>query len=325
MILLEMNLKKILLFSTFLVLLSACVHSPVTSQNEDDQTLTIPQLESDAPDLQTTLTISTVTTSLEPGNTEHKLSIAGKVRTYFLYVPTEKVHLRDLPVVFIFPGYHMDAKDMRALGLNHMADQKDFLVVYPNGIDLSWNAGGCCGPAAIDNIDDIEFIRLVLSDIKTFASVDQKRIYATGFSNGAMFTYRLACEMSDIFAAIAPLSGPLMYSPCQPQDPVSIMHIHGLADVVVPFSGGLGSASVSKITFPPVAQSISTWVKLDGCSSSAQVEKKGIINQTTYSQCKSGSSIELYTIDGMVHDWPANDVMPTPNMIWAFFAAHPKP
>ena len=318
-------MKKILLFSTCLILFSACLPSTVATQNNSEQTQIASPLASVAPSLQPTLSSTAAVINLKPGNTEHKLTFDGKERSYFLYVPTETVNLRNLPVVFIFPGYHMDAKDMRALGLNHMADQKDFLVVYPNGIDLSWNAGGCCGPAAIDNIDDIGFIRFVLSDIKTFASIDQKRIYATGFSNGAMFTYRLACEMSDTFAAIAPLSGPLMYSPCQPQNPVSIMHVHGLADVVVPFDGGLGSASVSKITFPPVEQSISTWVQLDGCTGSAQVDKNGKINHTTYTPCKSGSSIELYTIEDMVHDWPANDLMPTPNLIWAFFAAHPKP
>ena len=112
-----------------------------------------------------------------------------------------------------------------------------------------------------------------------------------------MFVYRLACEMSDTFAAVAPVAGPLFYSPCKPKEPVSVMHVHGLADPAVPYAGG--PSGYPSMVFPSVAESIAAWVKLDGCTGDAQVEEQGIVTHTAYASCKAGTAVELYAIDGI--------------------------
>ena len=171
--------------------------------------------------------------------------------------------------------------------------------------------------------DEAAFVRQMLSDLETLASLDPRRIYAVGFSNGAMLVYRLACEMSDTFAAVAPLAGTLFYTPCQPQQPVSLVHVHGLEDTVVPYAGGgdLISGGV-----PSVEQGIATWVQLDGCSRAAQVEQQeGGITHTAYTSCQSGSAVELYTVQVLGHGWPSMAEFPASEVIWDFFVAHPKP
>jgi polyhydroxybutyrate depolymerase len=263
--------------------------------------------------------------TIQPGNYTRSVKIGSWGRSYYLHIPSNISSLRPAPVVFAFHGNTMTNSDMEAYtGFTTIANQYGFLIIYPQGVFSSWNAGGCCGGAMDENIDETAFVRWILSDLETLAPIDPKRIYATGFSLGGMLVYRLACEMSDTFAAIAPVSGRLYYNPCQPQQPVSVIHIHGLSDPVVPYVES-GIPDVSGFIPPPIEQGIATWAQLDGCTSSPQIEKQDIVTHTVYSSCKSGTAVELYTLDGLEHAWAQPDLWPTSTTIWEFFAAHPKP
>ena len=266
---------------------------------------------------------------IQPGDSERTLKVGDLDRSYLLHIPPNLDSSRPAPVVFAFHGYGGGAANIQTFGFNETADNNGFLVVAANGTGsgnaLSWNAGSCCGSAVENNVDETAFVRQILTDLGTIVKVDPKRIYATGFSNGAFLVYRLACEMSDTFAAVAPVSGYLIYGPCQPQQPVSVIHVHGLADSVVPFAGD-GNGTPGGSPAPSVDQSIATWVQLDGCGDSAQMEKqKNIITHTVYTDCRSDSAVELYTIESQGHVWPSIYVLPASNVIWDFFAAHPKP
>ena len=182
----------------------------------------------------------------------------------------------------------------------------------------------CCGYAVVNSVDEAAFIRQILSDLGMIARIDPKRIYAAGFDNGAMLSYRLACEMPGTFAAIAPVAGVLLYyGPCQPQQPVSVMHVHGLSDTDVPYAGG-GLPGFGA-EYSPVAYGIATWVQLDGCTRSAQVAKEGSVTHAVYAACRAGTAVELYTIDGLGHMWPSLLGTHVSKIIWDFFAGHPKP
>ena len=264
---------------------------------------------------------------IPPGDSERALKVGDLDRSYLLHIPPGLDSSRPVPVVFAFHGYGGSAANIQTFGFNETADTNGFLVVAPMGTgqsnDLSWNAGSCCGIAVAGNVDEAAFVRQILTDLEKIAKVDPKRIYATGFSNGAFLVYRLACEMSDTFAAVAPVSGNLLYSPCQPQQPVSVIHVHGLADSVVPFADGGNGIPAGSLSGD---QSIATWVQLDGCSGSAQVEKqKNIITHSAYTACRANSAVELYTIESQGHVWPSIYVFPASNVIWDFFSAHPKP
>jgi polyhydroxybutyrate depolymerase len=262
--------------------------------------------------------------TLQPGDSERSLKVGNLDRSYLLHIPPGLDASQPAAVVFAFHGYSGGASDIQSFGFNDTADKKGFLVVAPNGTGpmgaLSWNAGSCCGVAVSEAVDETALVRQILVDLGSIVQVDPRRIYATGFSNGGFLAYRLACEMSGTFAAVAPVAGSLIYSPCQPQQPVSLLHVHGLADTVVPFSSTGDAMGVSG------ELSVAAWVKLDGCSGSPQVEtQKTIITHTAYTGCKDNSAVELYTIDKHGHTWPSIYVFPAADVIWEFFAAHPKP
>ena len=126
--------------------------------------------------------------------------------------------------------------------------------------------------------------------------------------------------MSDGFAAIAPVAGTLAYSPCEPQQPVSVLHVQGMADRVVPYEGG------GPLDFQPLEQVIATWVDINGCPSSATVDNPiDKITHNAYTPCEAGTAVELYAIEAGGHAWISKYVFPMSETIWDFFAAHPKP
>lgn len=275
---------------------------------------------------------ATPAATLQPGDTTRTLTVGGLERTYILHIPPGLGSLRSAPVVFVFHGLNDFATSIQAMtGFNDIADKNGFLVVYPYGSGPSqapsWNAGGCCGYAVENNMDEKEFVRQMLSDLGTIIRVDPKRIYATGYDNGAMLVYRLACEMSNTFAAIAPVSGWLLTDPCQPQQPVSVVHVHGLDDKYTGGAGAIIYGEKPNLVVPSVEQGIATWAQLDGCKGVAQVEKQGTVTHTIYASCQAGTAVELYAIKGWGHAWPPPLALPTISspMIWNFFKAHPKP
>jgi polyhydroxybutyrate depolymerase len=230
--------------------------------------------------------------------------------------------------VFVFHGFQESSDIARQYtGMDAVASANGFIVAYPNGSgpggSLSWNAGGCCGDAVANKVDETAFVRSMISDVNTLVTVDPKRIYAVGFSNGALLSYRLACEMSDTFAAVAPVAGVLLSDPCQPVEHVALMDVHGLTDPVVPLDGG-GTNPVSGRPFPSVVKSVETWAKLDGCTGEPQVEQNRVATHTTYGSCADDTSVELYTIAGNGHNWPSPYAVPVSQIIWQFFTDHPK-
>ena len=266
--------------------------------------------------------------AIQPVDIEHTLTVQSMERTYFLHVPSGLNNQQSVPLVFVFHGLQESSTYARIYsGMDNIANLNNFVVVYPNGSggdsDQSWNAGNCCGYAQQNNVDDPAFIRAIIGDVGTMVKVDTKRIYASGFSNGALLSYRLACEMSDTFAAVAPVAGVLVDSPCLPQQPVSLIHVHGMTDTVVPIGGGGLNPNTSQ-PFPSVADSISTWVKLDGCKGTEKKEQNGIVTHSTYGECAAGVGVELYAVGSNGHNWPSQYVIPISQIIWEFFAAHPK-
>ncbi len=263
---------------------------------------------------------------LVTGLSERKITVGELKRTYYLYVPKDFSVDEPVPVVMVFHGYGQEGSYMvPATGFDNLADANGFFVVYPNGTDpggeLSWNAGECCGYAHQNGIDESAFVRQILADLGSWAAVDPKRIYATGFSNGGILSYRLACDMSDTLAAVAPVSGTLFYDGCKPKQPVSVIHIHGSTDDTVPFAGG----TAYDTDFPPVEKGITAWAGFDGCENPPQTEQAGMATHTMYSGCQNGTAVELYLLKDVGHRWPPEGVWPASRTIWEFFAAHPKP
>jgi polyhydroxybutyrate depolymerase len=283
------------------------------------------------------------TSTLPSGNLTRALNFAGKERSYILHIPPNLDASQSLPLVFVFHGGGGNAENaMRTSGFSSLADKDGFLVVYPNGSGrfdeklLTWNGGDCCGYAQETNADDVGFVKAILEVVNSIAPVDATRIYATGMSNGGIMSYRLACELSDVFAAIGPVAGTLNYGECDPSEPVSVIHFHGTDDQHLPYEGGVGEKSLVGVDFVSVADSVEFWAGRDGCNPEPVSEENGDIRHESYTGCAKNTAVELYTIIGGEHAWPGSEGpgwvggdRPTSEpdatqVMWEFFEAHPK-
>ena len=285
---------------------------------------------------------------LGPGNTRYSLDVGGRTRTYILHVPAGANTSKPLPLVLALHGGGGNAAgNIKQTGFNDEADRSGFIVAHANGTAqprpllnalgkgflFTWNAGSCCGYAKENKIDDVGFLRAVVHDVQGKLAVDPKRIYATGISNGGMMSYRVACEASDLIAAIGVVSGAQTVSSCSPSGAVSVIHIHGSADQNVPLLGGVGAKSFDKDPKPPVVESINFWVRKLGAPAQPQSSTTGNVRKDVYKG--SAGEVVFYLISGGGHSWPGGDRMldsldpPSSDMaatsvIWQFFAAHPK-
>jgi len=274
----------------------------------------------------------------------HTLTYQNLERSYILYTPANLDSAQPAPVVFVLHGGGGNAENViRRSAFNKIADEHGAFIVYPNGTGrsgdslLTWNAGTCCGYAQENNVDDVGFIRAVLKDLQTYTSINPKQIYGAGMSNGAMMSYRLACEASNIFAAIGPVSGTLNFSPCSPTQSVSVIHFHGTDDQHVPYEGGIGPESRVDVDFASVQESLNFWVLFNGCDSQPQTNSFDGGQHQVWDGCGNSSSIELYTIIGGKHAWPGStgpgwvggdepsQSISATQLMWDFFTAHPKP
>lgn len=286
----------------------------------------------------------TASPNLPAAETTRMLSFSGLERSYILYVPASINWYQPIPLVFVFHGGTGNAESaIRMSGFNEVADQNGFILVYPNGTGrlsndklLTWNGGTCCAYAQEKNVDDVGFVRAIVADLQLLAKIDTKRIYATGLSNGAILSQRLACEAADLFAAIAPVAGTLNFPQCNPSQAISVIEFHGTDDQHLPYNGGFGSKSLVNVNFTSVQDSIGFWTSFNKCNSQPQTSSIDDVQHETWSGCLDSTSVELYSIIGGGHSWPGGtggwpgSDQPTQSisasqLIWKFFATHTKP
>jgi len=279
-------------------------------------------------------------------------------RTYQLHVPQSYSGMDPTPLVFNFHGGGSNATDHETMTqMKPRSDTGGFLLVTPEGwpspslaTSRTWNAGKCCGQALHDNVDDIAFVNAMIDAVSEELCVDSKRVFATGFSNGAMLSQRLGCELSDRIAAIAPVSGVLENNDldttpvtpifaCNPVRNIPVFEIHGKLDTCEPYYGGVGGG-FSTETRASVPQTVADWANRNSCSTTYRLTyDNGQVKCWTYNGCAEGADVTLCPVANGGHSWPgggsyslmahcggvqSTDIIAS-DAIWDFFAAHPQP
>ncbi len=277
---------------------------------------------------------------LGPGDHSRTIESGNRTRRFQVHVPPKYDPKTPAPVVLALHGAAMTGEMMAKFsGLNETADREGFVVVYPSGTGvgsfLTWNAGGFSGRMAENRPDDVAFIAAMLDELPKMLSIDPKRIYACGMSNGGMMCYRLAAELSDRIAAIAPVAGTMAIEKCEPKRPVPVLHIHGRKDRIVPYEGPDGNIPAF-MYFDSVEESVMTWVKIDECERTPRVEvlskpdADSKVIRKTFSGGKDGSQVVLIVRENGGHNWPGRfafgkglrkeaQVFVANDAIWDFF------
>jgi polyhydroxybutyrate depolymerase len=259
----------------------------------------------------------------QPLDATWTVTVGGMARTARVHVPATYAPTERTPVVINIHGLTGSASGQSTLShLIAKSDAAGFISVHPEGTGSprSWNAGGCCDPAAANDIDDVGFIEALIDTLEDKLCTDPDRVYAMGLSNGGHMSYRLACELSDRIAAVGPVAGLLHTSPCQPSRPVPVIHVHGTSDSIVGYA------------YVPAA--INFWRGHNGCTSQQTTYQQGDATCVTHGGCTGAADVTLCTIAGGGHQWPGGDAIPflgtksndliATDAVWDFFVAHPR-
>jgi polyhydroxybutyrate depolymerase len=224
-------------------------------------------------------------------------------RRYVVWLPIPRRQKRPVGVVLAFHGEGGTLELLEAQAALHTARAATNLaIVYPEGYHLSWNSGGGCGDAKAAAIDDTRFVRRILDDLETLIRIDRRRVYATGFANGAMLCYYLACTMSEEIAAIAPVGGGMFVAGCAPRRALPIFHLHGADDERAPYSGRAAGGVPHR---PPAADGIAFWRGINGAHTEARERLFGGGGDCrVYSGGPADADIRVCLIAGLGHRWP---------------------
>jgi len=291
---------------------------------------------------------------IRPGDYELSLPFGGRTRSFLVHVPPQAgADDSLLPMVVNFHGNGSNASQQRQYsGMNVTADRHGFVVVYPDGTGmvpwqrrlLSFNAGGCCGAAMRNNVDDVAFTETVVSVVSEKIGVDPRRLYATGMSNGGMMAHRMAADSSR-FAAVASVAGQLAVISFRPSKPVSVMEFHSIDDRWASFEGRSGGSRV-RIGYPSVQRGVDQWVAHNECPATPEIADTVFgppgsstegqsVTKITYGPGRDGTEVVLYRFTGVGHVWPGatmslpwltgrpTTLVDANEIMWQFFSAHP--
>lgn len=255
------------------------------------------------------------------GDYRESLTVDGRKRSYLLHIPKNYSDKKRYPLVLVFHGgAGTGEKVSRQTGFTKYADKEGFIAVYPDGIEYNWNDGRGTTDAERLGVNDVKFVRTLIEHLKTAKglAIDSNRIYATGVSNGAIFSHRLGCEMSDVFAAIGPVIGSMatnMISRCNPSEPISVVAIQGTGDPFISIKGGevkhkrLGIGDGGLVE--SADKTMRFWTAKNGCEDSPKkvrlpviIDDRTEVEKISYSQCKNKSAVVYYIVKGMGHIWP---------------------
>jgi polyhydroxybutyrate depolymerase len=266
----------------------------------------------------------------------------GRTRHYLLHEPPNRTG--PVPLLVVMHGGGGNPRQVaRYTGFDAVADRFGFAVVYPGALVENWNDGR--DAAGIDeqrdDVDDVGFLVALVDKLVARKAIDRARVYATGISNGALMSYRLACERADVFAAIAPVVGALpapLAQTCAPSHPIAVLAMNGTDDTFIPIGGGdvVGMGQRGRVL--SVDDTLALFAAKNGCTggstmvaSNAVADDRTTLETTTWAGCRSGGETRALRFIGGGHTLPGVDGRPHepfigvtsqevdgPNAIWRF-------
>lgn len=254
----------------------------------------------------------------KPGNYTLTLKMDEADRYFKVHIPESYNKNIPTPLIIALHGGGGDMETQSQEEYYHLiskSNKEGFLIAFPNGYSqftsgkfATWNAGNCCGEAREKKIDDVLFIKEVVKKISQLVNVAQNNIFAIGMSNGGMMAYRLACEASEIFKAIASVAGTDNTTYCHSKKTISILHIHAKNDDHVLYQGGAGKPFFdrSKVTeFTSVPATTNKWIKKMKCPKQPQkVLKNAGAYCDSYSPCDGDREFKVCITQDGGHSWP---------------------
>ncbi|MBD3292285.1 MAG: hypothetical protein GF393_05135 [Armatimonadia bacterium] len=289
---------------------------------------------------------------------ERTIESEGITRRYLVAVPPDLRDDEQVPLVVMFHGGGgQGSAAAKETGWPVKALEDRFIVAFPEGTGPDpeapgsflrnpqiWHDGSERFTKRERQWDDVGYIERVLDEVCEEYPVDPARVYATGFSNGASMTFRVGVELSERFAAVAPVAGAFWLEDPRPDRPVPLLYITGEEDPLNPMDGGVPTTANGRemgagVSKPPVLDSITKWAEMIGChEETTPIDAPEGVTAVRYGPCEDGNEVRYYTIADCGHVWPGGenllpervvgpetDLLDATDLIWEFFCEHSLP
>ena len=262
------------------------------------------------------------------------LDIDGVTRTYHIHFPPEFSKTDAAPLVLALHGgggQGLKFNQSTADTLIPAAEARGMVLVFPEGIDNQWCDGRSehlADDRNCEDVDDLAFLSAVIDQMIAEYGVDPARVYATGISNGGFMSVRLAVDLTDKIAAVAPVAAQLSVAlaDAAPSQPISIMIVNGTDDPIVPFDGGdvrLFDFSRSRGEILSTEETIERFRGYDGCATTPDVvelpdsdaEDGTAVTIETYTGCANNTEVVLVRVVGGGHTWPGGQPYLSPKLV----------
>jgi polyhydroxybutyrate depolymerase len=269
----------------------------------------------------TTTPVTCPSPALSSGDSTQTVQAGGVTRSYLLHVPAAYDGSKPVPLVLDF--HVLSTSGAQERGISPYPDETDpdgAIMAFPNGLPgpsgNAWNVGPCC----VADVDDVAFARALVTQVRTTACIDPKRVYAVGFSMGGGMAHYLGCQAADIFAAVAPASFDLLrenVADCHPARPITVVSFRGSSDNLVPYDGGPSAVVPGMpITFLGAQATFQKWAAIDQCTGGPSAPDSG--GCETYAHCQAGVEVVLCTKPGGQQPGDAG-------YAWPLLKRHPMP
>jgi polyhydroxybutyrate depolymerase len=250
---------------------------------------------------------------------EGTITVDNAERNYILYLPNGYTSEGSYPLVIVLHGGGGEAKGiMKMTGFNDIADKERFIAVYPDGQDKQWRDGRI-GDKLPKKYDDVKFISNLIDTLSAEYSINTKRVFATGISNGGFMSFYLAYKLSEKILAVAPVCANIpenLKDEYKLSNPVSLLLINGTEDKLVKYDGGkvgFGKIISGRGNSLSTDETISIWKKQLGCYSTqikldiADTDKDDdcYAEQYIYSGCQNNTQLMLIKVVSGGHTWPS--------------------
>jgi len=256
-----------------------------------------------------------------------------EARPYGLLAPASYRPSTPTALVVVLHGYGSNGRAQADyFGLPADAEEHGYLLAYPDGLvdpggSRFWNATDACCNFYGNPVDDVAYLGAVIDDVAAHYTVDPKRVFVIGHSNGGFMAHRLACEIGGRLAAVVSLAGATWQNPatCTAAAAVNVLQVHGDADRTILYGGS--------VSYPSAAQTVAIWAQKNRCAGALQpvgadqdldLQVPGPETRIeSYDGCLAGGAVDLWTITGGGHipglgaSWG--------DEVWSYFSSHPKP
>ncbi|MEX1197870.1 MAG: PHB depolymerase family esterase [Pseudohongiellaceae bacterium] len=253
-------------------------------------------------------------------------------------VPDDYSGERPAPLIVLLHGYTSNGPRVDGyMGLSDVADEYGFLLVAPEGMrepqddeNPYWNASDACCNFYDTGVDDVGYLMSVIERMQEEYSIDDRRIYLIGHSNGGFMSYRMAYEHSDTIAAMISLAGASHAERRDPpEQPVNVLQIHGTADGTIAYQGG----EIRETRYPGAMQTVRQWAGYNGCTDRGRARERRDLDASLPGHetgvlsfaagCQPGGAVELWTITAGAHSPTVSDSYAAQLVEWLY--EHPKP